>query len=96
MRKTFSLFFMVLFGLLCLSGCGNSDEKWEKGYENAWDGFESSSFWTSKEEQEGYEEGLSNSSSYDEGYDDAIDRKKPKYRNDLFYMDGYRDGKKQR
>ncbi|MBU4348083.1 hypothetical protein KJ671_01070 [Patescibacteria group bacterium] len=73
----------------------NNDSNYDKGYEDAWEGNEApSSFWNSKEEKEGYEEGLEDAYTYDEGYNDGVDGLRPKYLNDLLYIEGYNDGKK--
>lgn len=81
---------------LCfLTGCGNSDRQdWDSGYESAWEGDEEpSSFWNSKAKKEGYEEGRADADAYDEGYYDGKEGHKPKYLNDFFYMDGFKNGK---
>ncbi len=84
---------VILFGFC---SC-NSDNQgtYDKGYEAAWNGESAStSRWVSEQEKLGYEEGLDDASMYDEGYDDGHDGKRPKYAKDPFYMDGYKDGKK--
>lgn len=88
--------------LLCVcvaglaSGCeGGSRKNWDAGYEAAWEGKEAlSSFWASKEEKEGYENGLDDAWTYDVGYDDGYEGRRPQYFNDALYMDAYKNGKK--
>lgn len=89
-RILLSLFLLSSPALFAYSG-----KNYDNGYEAAWEGEEKpSSFWTSKEEKEGYENGLADSSTYNSGYDDGYDEKRPEYFNDALYMDGYKDGKK--
>jgi hypothetical protein len=90
--KSIGIFFSA--GIVAF-GCGNSGwQNYDKGYEAAWEGEEEpSSFWTSKEEKEGYEQGLNDVWTYDMGYGDGYDEKRPKYFNNPFYVDGYKDGK---
>jgi hypothetical protein len=83
----------------CLaSGCeGGSRKNWDAGYEAAWEDEEApSSFWASKEEKEGYEAGLDDSWTYDTGYYDGHEGKRPQYLHDSLYMDAFKDGKKDR
>lgn len=93
--------FLALPGVLpCLflfscDGSGQRAERYDKGYESAWEEEEApSSLWTCEEEKEGYEAGLQDSWIYDSGYYDGYEGKRPKYFNDQLYMDAYRDGKK--
>jgi len=70
---------------------------YDKGYDAAWEGEdEPSSFWSTQSEQEGYEQGQEDAWLYDEGFYDGLNKKKPKHLNDSFYMDGFKDGKKDR
>lgn len=92
---------LIAVGLTALFGlcaCSATDEdKYTKGYEAAWEGEDApSSTWTSKEEKEGYAQGLEDAEMYDEGYDDGYGGKRPKYSKDPFYMDGFKDGKKEK
>jgi hypothetical protein len=90
------LCFIVVIGL-SLTGCGNSNQKayeYDKGYDDAWDRKQPPSNWPSKEYKEGYANGREDIYLYDLGYDDAIDKKKVTYAENLFYMDGYKDGGK--
>jgi hypothetical protein len=95
--KFISWLFLLIFGL-CLISCNDKRNKWQnydKGYEAGWEGGKSpSSTWISKEEKEGYEQGLDDAWMYDEGYYDGANKKKPKYFQNPFYMDGYKYGKK--
>ena len=92
----------ILMGLACvtslcfLSGCGNNDRKdWDNGYNSAWEYDEApSSFLGSKAKKEGYEQGRADAEAYDEGYYDGRNGRGPKYTKDAFYMDGYKQGKK--
>lgn len=97
MKKTLLTVGLTCVMSLCfLSSCGNSDRKdWDDGYESAWEGEEApSSFWTSKEQKEGYEAGLQDVWIYNAGYSDGYEGEKPEYFNDHLYMDAYKDGKK--
>lgn len=68
---------------------------YDKGYEAAGEGEKAlSSFWASKEEKEGYENGLDDAWTYDIGYNDGHEGKRPQYFNDTLYMDAYKTGKK--
>ena len=67
--------------------------KCDKGYEAAWEEEEAPSKWASKEEREGYAQGADDAWMYDEGYCDGVNKKRPKYSQDPFYMDGFKDGK---
>ena len=91
-----SSIFIVIFGILFFSGCTENQNDYDKGYDGGWDGKNAPSYWATEKEKKGYQDGLDDSDMYDEGYDDAIEKKKPKYFNDDFYMDGYKEGKKDR
>ena len=52
--------------------------------------------WILSQQRDGYQDGLDDADMYDEGYYDGKNKHKPKYFNDSFYMDGFKDGKKQR
>ena len=85
---------LILISGLIFSSCSQTDD-YDKGYDDAWDGKKNpSSFWSSKKETAGYEAGLSDAYAYDDGYADAIDSLKPRYPNDVVYMDGYKCGKR--
>lgn len=80
---------------LCLVSCNNDSSQYEKGYESAWNGEKkAASIWTSKIEQEGYQQSIEDANMYDEGYYDGKNGNSPVYFRDGFYMEGYRDGKK--
>lgn len=88
--------FAILFAL-GLSACSNDANHYNTGYKAAWNGEEKpSSVWSTKQQIDGYQDGLDDADMYDEGYYDGKNKNKPKYFNDLFYMDGFKDGKKQR
>lgn len=95
MKKIINLIAIAASLSIFLSSCRDSEQcNYDKGYEAAWDGEnEPSSFWASKKEKEGYEQGLDDIWMYDEGYYDGIKGQKLKYLNDPFYMDGFKDGK---
>jgi hypothetical protein len=94
--RTF-LTILVAMSCLFLFSCDSSHQRadrYNKGYEAAWEGEDApSSFWTSKEEKEGYEDGLDDAWTYDTGYYDGYEGKRPQYFNDPLYMDAYKDGK---
>lgn len=93
------LFYFAIAAIgLYMFGCDDSRkyENYDKGYEAAWEEDDEPSSWASKEEKEGYENGLDDAWAYNTGYDDGYDDKRPKYFNDPLYMDGYKDGKKDR
>lgn len=96
MRKTILMGLACVTSLCFLPGCGNSDRKdWDDGYESAWEGEEApDSFWDSKAKKEGYEYGRADADAYDEGYYDGVNGHGPKYTKDAFYMDGFKEGKK--
>ncbi len=85
---------IFLFPIL-LTGC-DKPRRCDDAYEAAWDDKNPTSDWSSKEEIESYEQGLYDSDMYDDGYDDGLNRRNPKYPNDYFYMDGYKIGKNYR
>jgi hypothetical protein len=89
-KNEFRCFFLFLFILRCNSSYDN-------GYEKAWEGEDVPyGFWIAQEEKDGYEDGQRDSNMYAEGYHDAYKSKKPKYLDDDFYMDGYKDAKRYR
>ncbi|MEG0287048.1 MAG: hypothetical protein RSB82_04895 [Victivallaceae bacterium] len=88
--------FVVLL-VMSLTACNNDTNQYDSGYEAAWDGKkEPSSIWSTKNQRNGYQDGIADAHMYDEGYYDGKNKHKPKYFNDVFYMDGFKDGKKQR
>ena len=93
-------FLTLLVALPCLflfscDGSRQRADRYDKGYESAWEREEApSSFWASKEEREGYEAGLQDAWIYDAGYSDGYEGKKPEYFDDHLYMDAYEDGKR--
>lgn len=94
MRDVFILL-LVVGGLYYFFGCSETKhQKYDKGYESGWEQEGNPSKWSTKEEKQGYEDGLDDAWAYDSGYDDAYNGKGPAYKNDAFYMDGYREGKK--
>jgi hypothetical protein len=96
MKKGLIIGIIGATSLYLLSGCGNSDRKdWDSGYDSAWEDKEApSSFWDTKAKREGYELGRADADAYDEGYHDGRNGHGPKYTKDAFYMDGYKQGKK--
>jgi hypothetical protein len=90
-----SFFILVVILFLSLPGCDQFSQynAYDRGYDAAWDE-EELPFYASQQEKTGYEEGLDDAWMYDEGYYDGMNDKKPKYCDDQFYMDGYKDGKK--
>ena len=96
MFRSITICIMVFAFGFFLKGCGKSSRyDYDKGYDAAWDGEEApSSYWASKEENYGYEQGIEDSWMYDVGYDDGYKGKRPRYFNNPYYMDGYKDGKK--
>lgn len=94
--KYFSSFYILALGL-GIASC-NDNRKWkdyDKGYEAAWEGEKApTSLWASKEEKEGYANGLDDVWAYDVGYDDGYNGRRPQYFKDRLYMDAYTDGKK--
>lgn len=86
----------IIFWVICLCSCSSENwRKYDKGYEAAWNQEPApSSIWTSNEEKQGYADGLEDMKIYDEGYDAGYEGKRPKYPKDPLYMDGYKDGKK--
>jgi len=87
-------YFTIILCLLFLGGC-NKGSQYDKGYEAGWEGEDKTFFfWSSQEEKDGYEDGCADAWMYDEGYDDGYNKKKPKYLNDVCYMEGYENGKK--
>ncbi len=92
--KYFFYFALVAIGLYMFGCEDNKRSNYDKGYEAAWEEEEPSSFWASKEEKEGYEDGLDDAWTYDTGYDDGYEERRPQYFNDALYMEAYKDGKK--
>jgi len=88
------LFYLALAVLgFWMFACEDKAVSYDKGYEAAWEGENEPSFWASKTEKEGYEDGLDDTSTYDTGYYDGYDEKRPQYFNDSLYMAAYKDGK---
>lgn len=85
--------FLIAVALgLSLMGCDSSNQ-YDKGYQAAWEGEqEPTSFWSNSKFKEGYEQGINDAYMYDEGYFDGINGHKPKYKKDPDYMDGFKDG----
>jgi len=78
---------------LSLIGCDSSN-KYDNAYEAAWDGENApTSIFASKEEIKGYQDGLEDSNAYEDGYFDGWNEKRPRYLNDQFYMEGFKDAK---
>jgi len=96
MKKGLIIGIIGAASLYLFSSCGNSDRKdWDSGYNSAWEDEEPpSSFWDSKAKKEGYELGRAETDAYDDGYYDGKNGHGPKYTKDAFYMDGYKQGKK--
>lgn len=84
----------IILGYYFFFGGDNKRENYDKGYEAAWEQEGEPSKWSSKEEKEGYEAGLDDAWTYDTGYGDGYDEKRPQYLKDPLYMEGYKDGKK--
>ncbi|MFZ5953655.1 MAG: hypothetical protein ACOYT8_00980 [Candidatus Dependentiae bacterium] len=86
-----------ILGLLVLPGClfQTKEECYVNGYEAAWEE-EEPSYFASQDEKNGYKDGLDDFWSYDQGYYDGFNGKKLKYSQDKFYIDGYKDGKRNR
>ena len=98
LNRKFKLFFILIPTIFLTPGCTNINvDDNEKGYEDAWDDKDKpSSLWISQEEIDGYEQGRYDSDMYDDGYYDGCNNLEPKFTTDLFYMDGYKDGKDSR
>lgn len=94
--KSFSCCIMVSIGLLFQS-CGSDDRyDHDKGYEDAWNGANEPGYFSSEKFRAGYQQGLEDAAAYDDGYYDGRNRKKAKYPKDPDYMDGFKDGYKNR
>lgn len=87
---------VIFFAWIILAPKKDAHHPYDKGYEAAWEGEKAPHPWSSQEEKEGYEDGMSDSDMWDEGYDDGIERKRPKYFNHYDYMEGYKEGKKRK
>lgn len=83
--------FFAAIGLWFFSS--NSGDQYDQGYESAWEEEDEPSSWASRDLKEGYEDGLNDADAYDEGYYDGANEHRPKYLDDPFYMDGFKDGK---
>ena len=90
-------YFVMLLGLT-LAGCEDKDRyQYDKGYEAGREGTtKPSSFLSNREFNQGYEQDTSDAHMYDEGYDDGFDGHKPRFTEDFEYMDGFKDGKRER
>jgi hypothetical protein len=86
---------LLILPVILFSGCSN-DSDYDRGYENAWDDENKPSGFATDQERRGYEDGLADADAYDSGYDDGINRRRLKYRDDDFYYNGYEEGKKDR
>ncbi len=83
----------IVIGYYVFFGGNNKRENYDKGYETAWEQESAPSRWANKEEKRGYEAGLDDAWTYNTGYDDGYEGRKPLYFNDSLYMDAYKDGK---
>lgn len=79
--------------LTAFSGC-SSDSEYETGYENAWQGSGKPNWFSSNKYKRGYELGLSDAYTYDDGYYDGLNSNNCAYPNDPDYMEGFINGKK--
>lgn len=93
LKRHFTQIVLLLTSVIYLSSCNNSEDQYQNGYEAAWDGITPSS-WSNNKFREGYEQGLDDAYIYDEGYFDGKNGKRPRYFKDPDYMDGYKDGKR--
>ena len=83
--------FVVALGLGFFGSDGG--DQYDQGYESAWEGDDEPSSWTSRELREGYEDGLNDADLYNDGYYDGANNHGPKYLDDPFYMEGFKEGK---
>jgi len=84
---------LLWFACLLLSGCDDSSQ-YDTGYEAAWNDEDESSWFSSKEYREGHEQGVADAEMYDLGYYDGVNGHRPKHSKDPDYMDGFKDGKR--
>lgn len=84
---------LIVAFAVCLIGC-DSDRRYDydNGYEAAWDESEEPSWYSSHKYKDGYEQGKIDSAYYDDGYYDGRNNKKCAFPKDPDYMDGYKDG----
>tara|TARA_Y100000588_G_scaffold89863_1_gene96452 strand:+ start:691 stop:1020 length:330 start_codon:yes stop_codon:yes gene_type:complete len=93
-KKHKKLLFIVILFFLLFHKKRTIVQTYNDGYQAGWNERDVSSFCMSHEAKIGYDQGLSDSCAYDQGYDDAFERKVPEYLDDPDYMDGYNDAKK--
>lgn len=108
LKNIFDKKLLLLFSILFLTGCNDSDdhchEQYFKGYAAGRSGKKAPSSYASRKERtsyedpltydDGYDDGYNDFLSYNDGYDDGYNNKKPEDPDDADYMDGYKDGKK--
>jgi len=80
------IFLVVIIFAFGLMGCSSYD----KGYEDGSSGGRKSGFGTKY--SKGYEDGAEDFEMYNLGYYDASNDNRPRYQNDVGYMDGYKEG----
>jgi len=86
----------IPLAIICFfTGCGTgSGEDWDKGYESAWEQESEPSRWASESQKEGYECGQADCEAWDDGYYAGINGRRPVYLDDDLYMEGFKEGKK--
>lgn len=88
---------LIALGIYLFCDNDNKRGNYDKGYAAAWEGEDApTSFWISKEEKDGYEDGLDDAWTYDVGYEDGYEKRRPQFFNDVLYMDAYKHGKEDR
>lgn len=94
--KSFSCLSLIAIGLVWY-GCGSNDRyDYDKGYEAAWNGEDEPGMFSSKKYGAGYQQGLEDAAAYDDGYYDGYNKNKARCPKDPDYMDGFKDGCKNR
>jgi hypothetical protein len=101
-------FFYVFLAIVCWNlFFGDRKNGYDNGYDDAWSGKSLTGFFKrhQKEYVQGYEDGSDDARMFDMGYDaymfdmgydDAVSGKRVSYPHDIDYMDGFKDGKRNR
>lgn len=92
------MFHLVLLTIgIVLYGCdGSNSYDYNTGYEAAWNEDNQPNIFSSKKYIDGYQQGLEDAAMYDDGFYDGYNKKKARYPKDQDYMDGFKDGNKNR
>ena len=69
---------------------------YDEGYDAGWNDEGKPSRSASEAMKRGYEDGQADAFNYDDGYCDGFNERRPTFKEEFMYMDGYRKGKEDR